>query len=47
MADEDVEYGKIEQLINGLKIRELKNVTPIDTYSGDKLPSGKKGITVR
>ncbi len=46
-ADEDVEYGKIEQLINDLKIRELKKVTPIDTYSGDKLPSGKKGITVR
>jgi phenylalanyl-tRNA synthetase beta chain len=46
-TDEDVEYGKIEQLINGLKIKELKKVTPIDTYSGDKLPSGKKGITVR
>jgi phenylalanyl-tRNA synthetase beta chain len=47
VADEDVEYAKIEQIMDGLKIRELKKVTPIDTYSGDKLPSGKKGITVR
>jgi phenylalanyl-tRNA synthetase beta chain len=46
-SDENIEYGRIEQLVNGLKINELINVTPIDTYSGDKLPSGKKGITIR
>ena len=47
VTDEDIEYGRIEQLVNGLKINELRKVIPIDTYSGDKLPSGKKGITIR
>ena len=47
VTDEDIEYGRIEQLVNGLKINEMRKVIPIDTYSGDKLPSGKKGITIR
>jgi phenylalanyl-tRNA synthetase beta chain len=47
VTEENIEYGRIEQLVNGLKINELRKVTAIDTYSGDKLPSGKKGITIR
>ncbi len=47
VSDENIEYGRIEQLVKDLNINELINITPIDIYSGDKLPSGKKGITVR
>jgi phenylalanyl-tRNA synthetase beta chain len=47
VTQEDIGYGRIKQLVNGLKINELINMTAIDIYSGDKLPSGKKGITIR
>jgi phenylalanyl-tRNA synthetase beta chain len=47
VTDEDIEYGRIEQLVYSLNINELIKVAPIDIYSGDKLPSGKKGITIR
>ena len=47
VTQEDIGYKRIEHLVNGLKINELINVTAIDIYSGDKLPSGKKGITIR
>jgi len=47
VADESVAYAAIVGVIEGLGIRELRSVAPVDLYTGDKLPLGKKGITVR
>ncbi len=47
VADEGVAYAGIVGVIEGLGIGELRSVAPVDLYTGDKLPFGKKGITVR
>jgi len=47
IADESLHYRDIEQAVLKLGIKELKQVMPIDCYSGDKLAKGKKGITIR
>jgi phenylalanyl-tRNA synthetase beta chain len=47
VADDGVPYAGIVGLIEGLGIRELRSVAPVDLYTGDKLPQGKKGITIR
>ena len=47
VADEAVAYADIVAVIEGLKIRDLRKVTAVDLYTGEKLPRGKKGITIR
>ncbi len=47
VADENISYAQINELITGLKIEELRKVEVIDLYEGDKLPEGKRGITIR
>jgi len=47
IADEGLYYRDIEQAVLKLGIRELKQLMPIDCYSGEKLAKGKKGITIR
>jgi phenylalanyl-tRNA synthetase beta chain len=47
VADADVSYERIRGLIEGLAVKELRSVAPVDLYTGDKLPQGKKGITIR
>ncbi len=47
VADEGVAYEEILKVIDGLKIAELRRISAVDLYSGEKLPKGKKGITVR
>lgn len=47
IADEGLHYRDIEQAVLKLGIRELKQVMPIDCYSGEKLAKGKKGVTIR
>lgn len=47
IVDEAVAYRNIEQLILGRGIPALKRVMPVDLYVGEKLPAGKKGLTVR
>ncbi|HRR22752.1 MAG TPA: hypothetical protein P5553_15170, partial [Desulfomonilia bacterium] len=46
-ADEGVAYSNILRTIEGLKIRELRMITAVDLYTGEKLSPGKKGITIR
>ena len=47
VADEGVAYSDILAVIEGLKIRDLRVVTAVDLYTGEKLPGGKKGVTIR
>jgi phenylalanyl-tRNA synthetase beta chain len=47
VADETVPYADILAVIEGLRIKELKAVTAVDLYTGEKLAPGKKGITIR
>jgi len=47
VADEGVGYSDISRTIRGLKIRELRLITAVDLYTGEKLGPGKKGITIR
>lgn len=47
VVDEAVPYNAIEQAVRALAIPEMRRVAPIDLYVGDKLPAGKKGITIR
>ncbi len=47
IAEEGLWYRDIEQAVLKLGIKELKQVMPIDCYSGEKLEKGKKGITIR
>lgn len=47
VADEGVAYSEILKTIEGLKIRELRQITAVDIYTGEKLGPGKKGITIR
>ncbi len=47
VADEGVAYSDILRTIEGLKIRELRLITAVDLYTGEKLSPGKKGITIR
>ncbi len=47
VADETVTYRDIAGLILRHNIREIRQVFPVDLYLGDKLPQGKKGITIR
>jgi phenylalanyl-tRNA synthetase beta chain len=47
LADEGVPYAEILKAIGGLHIADLRSVVPVDLYTGEKLPQGKKGITIR
>jgi phenylalanyl-tRNA synthetase beta chain len=47
VADEGVPYAAILGVIEGLHIRELRMIAAVDLYTGEKLPQGKKGITIR
>ncbi|HNY63963.1 MAG TPA: phenylalanine--tRNA ligase subunit beta [Deltaproteobacteria bacterium] len=47
VADEGVVYAEITRVIGSLGIRELRSVVPVDLYTGEKLPQGKKGVTIR
>ena len=47
VADEGVAYSDIVRTIEGLRIRELRLITAVDLYTGEKLVPGKKGITIR
>jgi len=47
VTDEAVTYRDIAGLILRHNIREIRQVFPVDLYLGDKLPQGKKGITIR
>jgi phenylalanyl-tRNA synthetase beta chain len=47
VADAGVPYAGIVSLVESLRIKELRSVVPVDLYTGEKLPEGKKGITIR
>ena len=47
IVDEATPYADIERTIVSQEIRELRRALPIDVYVGEKLPEGKKGITIR
>ena len=47
VADEGVLYSEITRVIGSLGIKELRSIVPVDLYTGEKLPQGKKGVTVR
>lgn len=47
VADEGVAYSDIVRTIEGLRIRELRLITAVDLYTGEKLGPGRKGITIR
>ncbi len=47
VVDEAVSYRDIVKVIQSRGIKEIRQVFPVDLYTGEKLPSGKKGITIR
>ncbi|HQJ08321.1 MAG TPA: phenylalanine--tRNA ligase subunit beta, partial [Deltaproteobacteria bacterium] len=47
LADAGIPYAEILKVIEGLHIADLRSVIPVDLYTGEKLPQGKKGITIR
>ncbi len=47
VVDAGLSYQKVTECIAGLGLKDLRRVAPIDIYEGDKLPAGKKGLTVR
>jgi phenylalanyl-tRNA synthetase beta chain len=47
VVDEVVSYQDIVKLVRSRGIKEIRQVFPVDLYMGEKLPSGKKGITIR
>lgn len=47
VVDEQVCYADIVKSIRSKGIREIRQVAAVDVYHGDKLPAGKKGITIR
>lgn len=47
VVDEKVSYQDILKTIHALRIHEIRQVSPVDLYAGEKLPAGKKGITIR
>jgi len=47
VVDENVCYADIVADIQSKGIREIRQVAAVDVYLGDKLPTGKKGITIR
>jgi len=47
VAKDGIAYKDIEDVILASGIREIRGVQVIDVYKGEKLPAGKRGITVR
>ncbi len=47
VVDENVCYADIVAGIQSKGIREIRQVAAVDVYLGDKLPTGKKGVTIR
>ncbi len=47
VADEEVTYAQVVSLIESMGIKEIRNLAAVDLYKGEKLPRGKKGLTVR
>ena len=47
VVDERVTYAQIIRAIESLGIGEIKQVTPVDLYTGERLEPGRKGITIR
>jgi len=46
VAEKDVTYSKIESIIRQAGIKEIQRIFPFDLYSGERLPPGKKGISI-
>jgi phenylalanyl-tRNA synthetase beta chain len=47
VVDSAVSYKDIVKVIQAHNINEIRQAFPVDLYMGDKLPQGKKGITIR
>jgi len=47
VADEGIPFAEILRVIESMHIADLRKVTAVDLYTGEKLPQGKKGITIR
>jgi phenylalanyl-tRNA synthetase beta chain len=47
VVDEATPYSDIVKVIRGKGIAEIRQVSAVDVYTGEKLPAGKKGITIR
>ncbi len=47
VIDDHVAYRDILQVIQNSKISDLRQIVPIDMYTGEKLPRGKRGLTIR
>jgi phenylalanyl-tRNA synthetase beta chain len=47
VVDESLSYSDIVKVIQTRNIKEIRQVFPVDLYVGEKLPQGKKGITIR
>ena len=47
VVDDCVAYTDIVKAIQAKGINEIRQVAAVDLYTGEKLPAGKKGITIR
>jgi len=46
IVDKDIDYSKIRSAILQANIAEVQTVFPFDLFMGEKLPPGKKGVSV-
>ncbi|HVN71608.1 MAG TPA: hypothetical protein VMU10_06280, partial [Desulfomonilia bacterium] len=47
VVDETITYAQIVKAVRAKGIEEIRQVAAVDLYTGEKLPLGKKGITIR
>ncbi|HOJ13549.1 MAG TPA: phenylalanine--tRNA ligase subunit beta, partial [Deltaproteobacteria bacterium] len=47
VVDEKIPYADIVREVESLGIGEIRKVAALDVYSGEKLPRGKRGVTIR
>ncbi len=47
VADEHLAYAEIVRAVESMGIDEIRHIQAVDVYRGEKLPAGKKGVTIR
>jgi phenylalanyl-tRNA synthetase beta chain len=47
LVDDEIPFASVLQCVNGIKIREIKEVGIFDLYKGEHVPPGQKSIAVR
>ncbi len=46
VVDQEIPYSEIEAVIHQTNISEARRVLPFDLYAGEKVPAGKKGMSI-